>query len=348
MYSILSSILTLNLSIATILYPAFYRSQKMSSPTSSIITPRSTMSSFCCSLESGETWGLFPLSSETILSPTQRFASIFCSSCYDNTHIYYYIRCGLALYWSIWCILSGLQSDTSVDLPDNIGGNWDDQFHWFLFLTNWTLTVEELYLLSYAILLHYPNNRYLQKFVWGTRNIVASTSLVVAFMYWLLLFDGSTRAVDIHVHLINAIIMLLDMAICRIPLYLKHFYFPFLYSVIYSLFNGIYVGSGGTNGDGEPWIYGVLKFNPVGPSLILLFLVVFVVSPLMFCLSYYWSKFWRSSQREENQSYREDGKGNQRQRRKSLSNDKEENYNNNKKVISLELMDREQHSSVAV
>lgn len=39
--------------------------------------------------------------------------------------------------------------------------------------------------------------------------------------------------------------MLVDVAVSRLPLYAKHFYMPFLYTLVYSIFNGVYVGAGG-------------------------------------------------------------------------------------------------------
>lgn len=56
--------------------------------------------------------------------------------------------------------------------------------------------------------------------------------------------------------------MLADVAVSRLPLYAKHFYLPFLYTLVYSIFNGAYVGAGGK--DSVRWD-GVVRL--VGTSL---------------------------------------------------------------------------------
>jgi hypothetical protein len=49
----------------------------------------------------------------------------------------------------------------------------------------------------------------------------------------------------------NAVIMLVDVAVSRLPLYARHFYMPFLYTLVYSVFNGVYVGAGGKDSVGR-------------------------------------------------------------------------------------------------
>jgi len=73
------------------------------------------------------------------------------------------------------------------------------------------------------------------------------SSVMVMCLYWLLVFDGTTTAVDLHVHAINAFLMIIDLSTSRWPFYLPHFYMAILYITTYALFNSLYVNLGGTN-----------------------------------------------------------------------------------------------------
>ena len=90
----------------------------------------------------------------------------------------------------------------------------------------------------------------------------------------------------------NAVIMLLDLAVARYPLYLKHFWQPLLYVFLYVLFNGLYVAAGGTDSYGNHHIYEVLNYKPLGNSLILLALVLFVFLPLIFAGQLGWVRLF--------------------------------------------------------
>eukprot|EP00854_Cymbomonas_tetramitiformis_P026926 gene26926-33108_t len=206
---------------------------------------RSDSCAFWFSLESEEQWRLPVLSPELIINPTSLLVS---RSAEESRTRYFRVRVALMLYWLVWSILVILHTTDVVELPKPVNHFEAAKFHWLLYLTNWTLVLEAVYLTSHVALVRSPKNTRLQRFVWSARNVVCSSSLLVAVTYWFLIFDGGdTSAVDIHIHLVNALIMLSDLAICKIPLYMKHFYFPFVYSLIYGLFNSIYVGSGGEN-----------------------------------------------------------------------------------------------------
>ena len=58
-------------------------------------------------------------------------------------------------------------------------------------------------------------------------------AVLVTLLYWLLVFGGTTDAADVHAHAINSVVILCDLAVSRVPLYLKHFYMPFSYILVY-------------------------------------------------------------------------------------------------------------------
>lgn len=80
---------------------------------------------------------------------------------------------------------------------------------------------------------------------------------MVTLLYWLLLFPifRYTTVVDIHLHLINALVIMTDLGLSRLPYWLLHFPFPLAYLSSYIIFSGIYYAAGGTNPDKEDYIY---------------------------------------------------------------------------------------------
>ena len=172
------------------------------------------------------------------------------------------------------------------------------------------------------------------------RNIAAPGSCLVALLYWMLVFPSvnQTDYIDVSVHASNALLMLLDIAVSRLPIYFKHVYQPIIYVGIYAIFNGLYIGLGGTNSvssicimmscslslcvfpmharphhitlrheliisfffsslytssqEGEKYIYSVLNYDPLPQSIILLFLVTFIATPLIYTGLFFWAKLF--------------------------------------------------------
>lgn len=106
---------------------------------------------------------------------------------------------------------------------------------------------------------------------------------MVTLLYWILLFPifGYTTVVDVHLHLVNALIILADLWLSRLPYWLQHFPYPLAYLCLYTVFAGIYWAAGGKNPDGEDFIYPWLDFDRPHVTVPIIFLVVFVIFPLV-------------------------------------------------------------------
>lgn len=148
------------------------------------------------------------------------------------------------------------------------------------------------------------------KISWLLYIVGASTTLMVAIGYWAVVYDcpdsdssaATTSAsntsndsatvapaVDcidyatIQFHGIAAILMIIDLYLSRIPFQLLHFFYPCITTVLYVIFTGIYHGAGGTNHEGDSFIYSVLDYeDKPGTSAVLAIVLVFL--PIVFFL----------------------------------------------------------------
>lgn len=183
----------------------------------------------------------------------------------------------------------------NVKVAPALGYNNEYAGTYFLYVTYWTCLLQAAYLLlAFVAAAKFPAHKPLYRACWCLRNIVAPASCMVAGLYWSLIFPANmtTDFSDASVHGSNAAIMLLDLAVARYPLYLKHFWQPFLYVFLYVLFNGLYVAGGGTDSHGNHHIYEVLNYKPLGTSLMLLALVLFVALPLIFAGQLGWVRLF--------------------------------------------------------
>jgi hypothetical protein len=90
---------------------------------------------------------------------------------------------------------------------------------------------------------------------------------------------------NVHVHLLNGLILLLDQAIHAIPMRLLHVYQPVGYGALYAAFTGVYFAANGTDPTGQVAIYAFLDYGSntniaIGAD----FGVVFVVLPTVWVL----------------------------------------------------------------
>ena len=78
-------------------------------------------------------------------------------------------------------------------------------------------------------------------------------------------------------HLINAIIILADLWLSRLPYWLLHFPAPMAYLCTYILLAGIYYAAGGKAPKEKDYIYPWLDFGRLGVTIPIIVLVLFVI-----------------------------------------------------------------------
>ena len=101
-----------------------------------------------------------------------------------------------------------------------------------------------------------------QKIFWLFYIISANAGLLITAGYWTVLFEDEPIDVNnITKHALNSMFMLVDTFLSSIPVRLLHSVYPLLYIIVYLAFTVIYWQLGGTNIQGQPYIYSLLDYN---------------------------------------------------------------------------------------
>ena len=102
-----------------------------------------------------------------------------------------------------------------------------------------------------------------QKSFWLLYIISANAGLLVTAGYWTVLFeeDEPVDANNITKHALNSVFMVIDTFLSSIPVRLFHSVYPLLYIIVYLTFTVVYWQLGGTNNQGQPYIYSLLDYN---------------------------------------------------------------------------------------
>ena len=120
--------------------------------------------------------------------------------------------------------------------------------------------------------------RFHHKLLWFLYVISATAGVWITAGYWTVLVeDDPIDANNITRHALNSVFMVIDIWLSAIPFRLFHSIYPFLYLVIYIAFTVIYWLLGGTNTEGDPFIYEALNYNdfdPIFGGLLVVFLLV--------------------------------------------------------------------------
>lgn len=135
-----------------------------------------------------------------------------------------------------------------------------------------------------------------QKIQWILFYLGVEMALLVAVLYWLLLYDGgNVDGINANTHLINAIIALVEIFISGVPVRVLHLYISISFAAIFLVFTGIYHAADGTNLQDDPFIYNVLDYgNSPGTASGWALGVTFAFVPLfhMIVFGLYSIRFW--------------------------------------------------------
>lgn len=133
------------------------------------------------------------------------------------------------------------------------------------------------------------------KICWLLYVMGGSVAIMVVIGYWGFVYDPNCVSVmtanvtincpvadvySVHVHLINAVLIVLDLYMSRIPYQLLHIFYPPVFSIVWVIFSLIYFAAGGTNTvDGERYIYEVLDYGN-NPGLAAGLDIVLILGPV--------------------------------------------------------------------
>ena len=215
------------------------------------------------------------------------------------------------MYFASWVIASGAYTRHGP--------------RWFIFLTHWGLLLLIAYLLTAAICSTYkmikefgfaaekPEDLAISSLqdpsttgcgcgknggipwylslTWVLFLVSSELSIPIVLFYWTNPDDMINHwGVTLHVHLFNIFPGLVDVFISGFPVRLLHFFYIVGFASVYAVFTGIYYAAGGTNTDGDQYIYKILDYEnqPVTSSIVII-AMVFVVSTLMHLI--YWGLY---------------------------------------------------------
>lgn len=216
-----------------------------------------------------------------------------------------------------WLIASGVESTSGP--------------RWLIFLTNWSIVGFNIYLFLAALSVTvkflsvhvfktedseefrstqynfdkpkgccgYRSNRlsWYQMIHWASFAIFGDIALAIVILFWTILYRGGPESgVSIHHHLLNGIVIVVDVLFFGVPVSLLHFIYPVLFSSTYSIYTGIYWAANGTNPFNEQrFVYSALDYSetPTVASITVV-LVVFFLMPILHLISYalHMACFW--------------------------------------------------------
>ncbi|XP_026759047.2 protein rolling stone-like [Galleria mellonella] len=150
--------------------------------------------------------------------------------------------------------------------------------YWLIYLTNWGLLLITMMMVSgllvscVAVCKANFETKELPWYVstyWFLYNIVVTNAFMITALYWILLYEpgsyeeGGRRLLwlDISTHAMNSCIALIEVLASRTPVRFLHFYQPLSVGAWYAAFSGIYYSAGGTDSNGNQYIYEVLDWR---------------------------------------------------------------------------------------
>ncbi|XP_058447103.1 protein rolling stone isoform X1 [Malaya genurostris] len=182
---------------------------------------------------------------------------------------------------------------------------------WWIYLTHWALLACAVQAWLAALIvtkglmidrnefewnIHVARESRLHAVYWVVYTIATVYSFIVTIVYWTFVYDPEIHRVDavnLMVHVLNSVIMLIDLTIVGHPIRLNHAYWTTGIGVIYGLFSVIYYLAGGTDRHNESSIYKMLDWQKPGKSIVICALGVFFVFIVHFiCYCLYCLRVW--------------------------------------------------------
>ena len=129
------------------------------------------------------------------------------------------------------------------------------------------------------------------RLTWLLFTLGSEVMVPVGVVYWAT-WDGTVVSwpVNIHEHGVSIVPGLVDVFISGIPVRFLHFIYLMLFAFTYGVFNVLFWAAGGTNADGDRYIYAIVNFenSPLQASLVTLVMVL--ILPLL-VHSLYWGLY---------------------------------------------------------
>lgn len=208
--------------------------------------------------------------------------------------IYLIYRLLLTCYFIITIVLSV----SGFDNPDGLSYG----AKWWIYLTHWGYTTCMLQsVLTTSMLTRWycaakndddqqqqPPKLLLYNLYWGMNIVAIDFAYCISIMYWCFIHFQENKSLNIDtiiVHVLNSILMTIELFVTAHPMRILHVYVPICYGVVYCIFTVIYYVAGGTNIDDEPNIYNILDWRkPSETILVCLGFAALIV--VIHCITY--------------------------------------------------------------
>ena len=132
--------------------------------------------------------------------------------------------------------------------------------------------------------------RWYQMIQWFLFTVGSELAFVIMCLFWTMLYrGGEVDRFSANVHLVNGLVALIDFWVTAIPVNLLHFVYLMVYSMVYSLFNGIYFATT------KEIIYPVLDYeNKLGAAIAIVLISALIIVPIIHTVFYlmYLLKVW--------------------------------------------------------
>jgi len=179
-------------------------------------------------------------------------------------------------------------------LDHQVNSNTSNSWKYIIWMTHWgiclicgALCLETVITITIFLGKNLPARLLL--FSWALTTMTYTMAVFITFMYWTLLFhwDSLPSYVNLFVHAFQGVFALLDQMMTNRPWHLFKAWSSLPIPFIYLIFNIIYWAAGGTNNDGDDWVYPVLKWGEEPGMAVLVMFMAVVALPVIhggFCL----------------------------------------------------------------
>ncbi|XP_063823649.1 protein rolling stone-like [Ostrinia nubilalis] len=178
---------------------------------------------------------------------------------------------------------------SSMLLPERIV----DIAHWPIYMTQWglimiTVTYGLATAVSAVAYFKGPIDAtfglpWVVRLFWGSYCIAVPLAFFITAFYYLLVRPTISEAfeinevLDVFTHGINSVVMFILMMTSNLSIYLVQFVYPMALMLVYMIFSIIYYYAGGTNQNGDRWIYPVLDWSEPSTAVGSVFLALVMI-----------------------------------------------------------------------
>ncbi|XP_078681808.1 protein rolling stone-like [Branchiostoma floridae x Branchiostoma belcheri] len=184
---------------------------------------------------------------------------------YNKWHIYYtnwgftLLTCH-AVWAAIVCVI-GYRNERSTNdsESDQSSSSDDDDVRAPPELSHGYVEVPEVK--SYDVNKKKDPLKWYHKVEWVLFNIAIPLAFYLTTAYCGFLSSGTFKVISVFEHIMNTVLATLDLFICGIPVRLLHIVHVFMFGWIYAGFTIVYWAAGGTNAEGQPYVYWFVDYS---------------------------------------------------------------------------------------